>query len=111
MPEEVENPPKRFPNSQVTDQDIYLKRITHYVQHPVPLKNEYVENINNMVVPIHLTEKEKKRLRKMKRTEKEKDKQEKVKLGLMPAPLPKIKLSNYMKVMGREAIADPSRVE
>jgi len=40
----------------------------------VPIKNEYVENINKMVIPIHLTDKEKKRLRKMKRIEKEKDK-------------------------------------
>lgn len=64
-----------------------------------------------MVIPVHLTEKEKKRLRKMKRVEREKDKQEKVKLGLMPAPPPKVKLSNYMKIMGKEAIADPSRVE
>ena len=64
-----------------------------------------------MVVPIHLTEKEKKKLRRMKRLDKEKDKQEKVKLGLLPAPLPKVKLSNYMKVMGKEVIADPSRVE
>lgn len=88
-----------------------MGKITHFIQHPVPLKNEYVENINKMVIPIKLTEKEVKRLRKMKRTEKEKDKQEKVKLGLMPPPLPKIKLSNYMKVLGKEAIADPSRVE
>jgi CheY-like chemotaxis protein len=50
-------------------------------------------------------------LRRMKRLDKEKDKQEKVKLGLMPVPLPKVKLSNYMKIMGKEAIADPSRVE
>jgi U4/U6 small nuclear ribonucleoprotein PRP3 len=47
----------------------------------------------------------------MKRLDKEKDKQEKVKLGLLPTPLPKVKLSNYMKIMGKEAIADPSRVE
>lgn len=75
------------------------------------MKNEYVENINKMVVPIHLTPKEKKKLKKMKREEKQKDKQERVKLGLMPPPLPKIKLSNYMNVLGKEAIADPSRVE
>jgi U4/U6 small nuclear ribonucleoprotein PRP3 len=61
-----------------------LDKITHYVQHPVPLKNDYVENINNMVVPVHLTEKEKKRLKRLKREEKEKDKQEKQKLGLLP---------------------------
>jgi U4/U6 small nuclear ribonucleoprotein PRP3 len=64
-----------------------------------------------MIIPSHLTQKEKKRLRKMKRIEKEKDKQERVKLGLLPPPKPKIKLSNYMKVMAKEAIADPSRVE
>lgn len=29
----------------------------------------------------------------------------------MPAPLPKIKLTNFMKVMGKEAISDPSKVE
>ena len=29
----------------------------------------------------------------------------------MPPPLPKIKLSNYMKVLAKEAIADPSAVE
>lgn len=47
----------------------------------------------------------------MKRREKEQDKQEKVKLGLLPPPLPRVNMSNYMKVMGKEAIADPSRVE
>ena len=34
-----------------------------------------------------------------------------MKLGLIPVPLPKVKLSNYMKIMGKEAIADPSLVE
>jgi U4/U6 small nuclear ribonucleoprotein PRP3 len=29
----------------------------------------------------------------------------------LPPPLPKVKLSNYMKIMGKEAISDPSRVE
>ena len=64
-----------------------------------------------MVVPIHLTDKEKKRLRHIKRVDKEKDKQEKIKLGLMPTPPPKVKMSNFMKIMSKEAIADPSRVE
>lgn len=32
-------------------------------------------------------------------------------LGLIPAPEPKFKLSNFMKVLGDQAIADPSRVE
>lgn len=108
---DCEDPLRRFPDTEIGDQDIYLEKITHYIQHPRKLKNDYIEKIEAMVVPIHLTEKEKKKLRRMKRLDKEKDKQEKVKLGLLPAPLPKVKLSNYMKVMGKEAIADPSRVE
>jgi U4/U6 small nuclear ribonucleoprotein PRP3 len=107
---EVE-PPRTFPLTDLEDNDIYLDKITHYVQHPRKLRNEYIENINKMTIPIHLTDKEKKRLKHLKRVEKEKDKQEKIKLGLMPAPLPKVKLSNFMKIMSKEAIQDPSRVE
>ncbi len=103
--------PRRFNSTEVNDTDIYIEKITHYVQHPKKLRNDYIEKIESTVVPVHLTEKEKKKLRRIKRLDKEKDKQEKIKLGLMPTPLPKVKLSNYMKIMGKEAIADPSRVE
>ncbi|TNV80669.1 hypothetical protein FGO68_gene10507 [Halteria grandinella] len=103
--------PKRFPVEEINDEDIYLEKITHYVQHPKKLKNDFIEKIEKTVVPIHLTEKEKKKLRQQKRLDKEKDKQEKIKLGLLPTPPPKVKLSNYMKIMAKEAIADPSRVE
>ena len=95
-----DNAPKKFPKDEIKDKDLFMERITHYVQHPVAIKNDYVENINAMNVPIHLTQQEKKKLRRMKRVDKEKDKQEKVKLGLLPPQQTKIKLSNYMKVMG-----------
>jgi len=88
-----------------------MDRITHYVQHPVPLKNEAIEETKNMVIPFYLTEKEKKKLRRKKRLEKEKDKQEKVALGLMPAPGPRVTMSNYLRVLTKEAIQDPSRCE
>jgi U4/U6 small nuclear ribonucleoprotein PRP3 len=32
-------------------------------------------------------------------------------MGLIPAPEPKFKLSNFMKVLGDQAVADPSKVE
>ena len=64
-----------------------------------------------MTIPFYLTEKEKKKLRRKKRLEKEKEKQEKVSLGLMAAPLPRVTLKNYMKVMAKEAISDPSKCE
>ena len=72
-----------------------MEVITSFVQHPVPLRNQKIEEIEKMTMPVYLTDKEKKRLSRTKRVEKEKEKQEKVKLGLMPAPLPKIKMSNY----------------
>jgi hypothetical protein len=66
--------PKKFPTSDITDSDIFMAKITHYIQHPKKLKNEHIEAINKLVVPLHLTDKEKKRLRRMKRLDKEKDK-------------------------------------
>ena len=59
----------------------------------------------------HLTEKEKKRLKKLNKMAKVEEEMEKVKLGLVQAPAPRITMSNFMKVMPREAAADPSRVE
>lgn len=82
----------------------FLDRVTNYIQHPIPLKNEQVESVKQMTVPFYLTEQEKRKLRRKKRIEKEKEKQEKVSLGLMPAPLPRVTLKNYMKVMAKEAI-------
>ena len=97
--------------AKVEEKDLYMERITHYVQHPVPLKNEQVEAAKNMTIPYLLTEKEKKKLRRKKRIEKEQEKQEKVSLGLIPAPLPRVTMSNYLRVMTKEAIADPSKCE
>lgn len=45
---------KEFPGV-IKDENLFLERVTHFVIHPVQLKNDYVENINNMTIPIHLT--------------------------------------------------------
>jgi len=103
--------PRTFPTEDIKDTDIYLERITHYVQHPVPIKNQKVESMNQMAAPICLTDKEKKRLDRKKRLAKEQEKQEAIQLGLMPAPPPKIKMSNYQKIMAKDAIANPSGAE
>ncbi len=58
----------------VNEETIYHERITHYVQHPVPLKNEAVEQTAQMTIPFFLTEQEKKKLRRKKRIEKQKEK-------------------------------------
>ena len=67
--------------------------------------------MSQVVAPIYLTDKEKRRLDRKKRLAKEQEKQEAIKFGLMAAPLPKIKMSNYQKIMAKDAIANPSGAE
>uniref|UniRef100_A0A8C4EQH7 U4/U6 small nuclear ribonucleoprotein Prp3 n=1 Tax=Dicentrarchus labrax TaxID=13489 RepID=A0A8C4EQH7_DICLA len=45
------------------------------------------------------------------RREGQKEVQEKVRLGLMPPPEPKVRISNLMRVLGTEAVQDPTKVE
>ena len=90
--------------------DFIKEKITPYVQHPVPVKNDYIEKMNKLSLPMFLTQKEKKKLRKMRRQESEKDKQEKMRLGLIEPPKPKLKFNNFMRILSDEAIQDPSKV-
>lgn len=60
---------------------------------------------------MYLTKKERKRIRKQTRAAREQEKRDKMMLGLMPVPEPKFKLSNFMKLLGDQAVADPSKVE
>ena len=62
-------------------------------------------------MPFYLTQKDRKRVRRQQRAEREREKQDKIQLGLMPPPEPKFKLSNFMKVLGEQAVADPSKLE
>ena len=56
-------------------------------------------------LPMYLTKKERKRIRKTAREEREREKRDKMMMGLLPAPEPKFKLSNFMKVLGDQAVA------
>lgn len=60
---------------------------------------------------VHLTKKEAKRLRRMNRQEIQREQAEKIRLGLERAPEPKVKLSNLMRVLGNDAIQDPTKME
>jgi len=60
---------------------------------------------------MYLTKKERKRIRKQARAGRENEKRDKIMMGLIPAPEPKFKLSNFMKLIGDQAVADPSKVE
>ena len=61
--------------------------------------------------PIRLTMKERKKIRRRNRSEKQMEEQDKIRLGIIPAPAPKVKMSNLMRVLGNEAVMDPSKME
>ncbi len=86
--------------------------LTHkYIQHPPPSVGYGSPSLNNVAMPIYLTKRERKRVRRQNRFEKEQDKRDKIALGLMPPPAPKMKLSNFMAILGEKAVADPSKME
>lgn len=84
--------------------------ITTLVEHPIQ-KHPPAEPKEAPSVPIMLTKKERKKIRTQRRREIEKEKQEKIRLGLEPPPPPKVKISNLMRVLGNEAVQDPTKVE
>ncbi|PWN52419.1 PRP3-domain-containing protein [Violaceomyces palustris] len=81
-----------------------------YVQHPIPIP---APSDKIVVKPrgVMLTKKEMKKLRKQRRAAELEDKQDRIKMGLLPPDPPKVKLSNLMKVLTSEAVADPTKVE
>ncbi|XP_068109333.1 U4/U6 small nuclear ribonucleoprotein Prp3 [Hyperolius riggenbachi] len=84
--------------------------ITNLVEHPAQL-NPHVDIDAPVTLGIYLTKKEQKKLRRQTRREAQKELQEKVRLGLMPPPEPKVRISNLMRVLGTEAVQDPTKVE
>lgn len=100
-------------------EDICLLAVHHartykLVQHPVPVRPLGVGALGErpaVVLPMYLTKQERKKMRRTSRQEREMEKRDKMMMGLIPAPEPKLKLSNFMKVLGDQAVADPSLVE
>ncbi|KAF1923451.1 PRP3-domain-containing protein [Didymella exigua CBS 183.55] len=84
--------------------------VTIYVQHPPLLKAPQDQRLIE-IKPLYLTPKEQAKARRMRRAEDLKEKQAKIRLGLEPPPPPKVKRGNMMRVMGEQAIADPTAVE
>ncbi|RIB04737.1 pre-mRNA processing factor 3-domain-containing protein [Gigaspora rosea] len=83
---------------------------TWFVQHPVPIRPPG-DNGPPPPKPLILTKREQKKLRKQRRLELQKEKQDKIRLGLLPPDLPKVKLSNLMRVLTNDAVQDPTKIE
>ncbi|RDW89956.1 U4/U6-U5 snRNP complex subunit PRP3 [Aspergillus mulundensis] len=84
--------------------------ITPYVQHPVLLEPPQ-EKLKPEQKPMYLTQKEQAKIRRQRRMADLKEQQAKIRLGLEPAPPPKVKKSNLMRVLGEQAVKDPTAVE
>lgn len=84
--------------------------VTNLIQHPVALEPPQDKNML-APKPMYLTSKEQAKIRRQRRLADLKEEQAKIRLGLIPAPPPKIKKGNMMRVMGEEAVKDPTAVE
>ena len=85
--------------------------ITLLVEHPIQMMPMVSTDPANTHVPVYLTKKELKKLRRQNRREAWKEKQDKIRLGLETPDEPKVKMSNLMRVLGTEAVQDPTKVE
>ncbi|OQR82218.1 U4/U6 small nuclear ribonucleoprotein Prp3 [Thraustotheca clavata] len=81
--------------------DMKLKHAgtAHLIEHPARIRVGRKEQA------------ERKRIRRTARAERLKETQDKIALGLLPPPEPKVKLSNMMRVLQDQAVADPSAIE
>jgi U4/U6 small nuclear ribonucleoprotein PRP3 len=84
--------------------------VTVYIQHPIQLDPPQDKHIPT-AKPLPLTKKEQAKKRRQMRAAAHKEKQDKIRLGLEPPPPPKVKKSNMMRVLGEEAVKDPTAVE
>ncbi|XP_028280390.1 U4/U6 small nuclear ribonucleoprotein Prp3 [Parambassis ranga] len=97
-------------NTETKFEELELFGVTNLVEHPAQICPP-VDNDKPVTLGIYLTKKEQKKLRRQTRREGQKEVQEKVRLGLMPPPEPKVRISNLMRVLGTEAVQDPTKVE
>ncbi|XP_064595990.1 LOW QUALITY PROTEIN: U4/U6 small nuclear ribonucleoprotein Prp3-like [Liolophura sinensis] len=98
--------------SLVTDQNSEgdIEGITNLIEHPIQMKPP-ADPTTKVTIPVYLTRKERKKLRRQNRQENQKELQEKIRLGLEPPPEPKVRMANLMRVLGTEAVQDPTKVE
>jgi U4/U6 small nuclear ribonucleoprotein PRP3 len=102
------------PHSSTSPSDLKISTpdsiITVYIQHPILIRPPQDAHIP-APKPMFLTAKEAAKLRRQRRGAEIKEQQAKIRLGLEPPPPPKVKKGNLMRVLGEEAVKDPTAVE
>ncbi|OQD66720.1 hypothetical protein PENPOL_c004G06807 [Penicillium polonicum] len=95
----------------IDDQEnIKLDTLNSYIQHPIELEPPQDKHMPAQK-PMFLTPKEQAKIRRQRRMADLKEQQAKIRLGLEEAPAPKVKKSNLMRVLGEQAVKDPTAVE
>ncbi|KAL9101676.1 MAG: hypothetical protein Q9163_003097 [Psora crenata] len=84
--------------------------VTRLIQHPALILPPG-DRLMPAPKPMYLTTKEQKKIRRQRRMADLKETQAKIRLGLMEPPPDKVKLGNLMRVLGEEAVKDPTAVE
>ncbi|KAJ1732170.1 U4/U5/U6 small nuclear ribonucleoprotein prp3 [Coemansia biformis] len=86
--------------------------VTIYVQHPVPIEPPAsIRAMGTAPTQLMLTRKERKKIRRQRRLEQQRERREKTMLGLLPPEPPKLRLSNFMRIMASQSVPDPTRLE
>jgi len=85
------------------------------IQHPIPILPPHAlqnKNSTTTATPtLHLTKREMKRQRKLRRAARQEELQSNQMAGLVPAPEPRLTISNFVRVLGSQAVLDPSKME
>ena len=89
---------------------IVAELVTNLVQHPIPIEPP-LSGAPEEPRPMMMTAKEQKRLRRQNRLLVQQEKQDRVRLGLAEPDQPRLTKSNFMRVLGGDAIMAPSKVE
>lgn len=84
--------------------------ITAYVQHPIPIPAPS-DSIEVRQRGLMLTKSEARKLRRQRRAAAQQDTRDRIKMGLLPPEPARVKLSNLMRVLTSDAVADPTKVE
>ncbi|WKX98488.1 hypothetical protein Q1695_013849 [Nippostrongylus brasiliensis] len=88
----------------------FLDTISELVEHPIKLKAP-TDPLTPQYLKVYLTSRERKKIRRQNRKEMQKERTEMIRIGLAKAPAPKVKISNLMRVLGSDAIQDPTKME
>eukprot|EP00516_Mucochytrium_quahogii_P006270 CAMPEP_0203762934 /NCGR_PEP_ID=MMETSP0098-20131031/15702_1 /ASSEMBLY_ACC=CAM_ASM_000208 /TAXON_ID=96639 /ORGANISM=" , Strain NY0313808BC1" /LENGTH=437 /DNA_ID=CAMNT_0050657531 /DNA_START=139 /DNA_END=1449 /DNA_ORIENTATION=- len=94
------------------DECFKLERQKSYklVEHPAEIEPLVPEAVAREI-PLYLTRAERKKKRRQDRQKRQQELQDKISAGLIEPPPPKVKISNMMRVLGDDAVLDPSKLE